>query len=460
MPRPSRRTLLRAAAAAPLAWSLRSSSEPPRPRNLLVLVADDLGRSSLPIYGNPDIATPAIDALAKQSVRFEKCYTPTAICLPSRSCMYTGLYPQKNGASGILPIRAEAATLPELLSRERCATALIGKLHVEPAERFPFEFLVPNTSDGFGDERAPGPYAKHLATFLASLGERRFCAFVNFVDPHRPFDGGDANATDDNLHAPAKLALPRSLIDTPQTREDLARYYFAIERLDAAVGKVLAALEKSGRANDTLVVFTSDNGPPFPFAKTTLYEAGIRMPFLVRWPGVVAPGVNTTFVSLLDLLPTALDAFGAERPAALDGFSLLPLLRAETRELRDAFVGTHEAHRNDATYPMRSLRVGNLKYILNLQPELEFQNFVGEVGYLIDSWKTAAQRDPKLAARFERMSKRPREELYDLQKDPYELDDLAAKPERAEDVAALRKRLHAWMQSMNDARLESWPFEK
>jgi N-sulfoglucosamine sulfohydrolase len=327
---------------------------------------------------------------------------------------------------------------------------MIGKLNVKPLEKFRFESWVrPKKA---GDAREPEPVERALREMLERFEGRRLALIVNLKDPHRPFPESheELDAGAPAPHDPARLSLPPSFHDTPEARGELARYYDVIGRLDRTVGRLLAVLDERGLAQDSLVVFTSDNGQPFPFAKTTLYEAGINLPFLARWPGVVDPGASSrAFVSLIDLLPTALETFGVAAPP-LDGRSLLPLLRGEVEGLREIVVGEHNEHLVGRPTPSRSLRLERFKYIRNFETGEDFQSNVLDHSATWRSWVRAARSDQRLRARMQRLVRRPEEELYDLERDPYELADLAGDPAQAATLADLRARLSAWMRDGRD----------
>ena len=460
----TRRDLLAAAAVAPLVANAACESpattasptpakpEPPRvPRHVVILVADDQSRTDMGCYGNRDCHTPNIDALAASGARFDCGYAVVGVCKPSRSAMYTGLYPHNNGAVGFVPVREDVATWCELLRSDVCATGMIGKLNVKPLAKFRFEKWV--APKKVGDARDGDEIALALREMIAGFEGRRMALVVNLKDPHRPFREPlrDADPNTPIPHDPAQVALPPKFADTPETRAELAQYYDFVWRLDRTVGSVLAVLEQTGLAQDTLVVLTSDNGQSFPFAKTTLYEQGINVPFLVRWPGVVAPGTTSrALVSLLDFLPTALDAFGLEAPTALDGRSLLPLLRGEVAQVRERFVGEHTEHLSGKPNPSRSIRDARFKYIRTYPAAEDFANTVLEFSMTWKSWIRAARTDAALRARMQKLMQRPPEELYDLDADPWEQRDLAEQPEHAETLARLRGELDRWMRESGD----------
>ena len=220
---------------------------------------------------------------------------------------------------------------------------------------------------------------------------------------------------------------------------------------------MLRLLDEAGRARESLVIFTSDNGMPFPFAKSTLYEAGINLPFIARWPGVVEPGsVSEAFVSLVDLLPTALDVAGSP-PPELDGRSLLPLLRGEARALREEVVGVLDELLVGDPTPCRSIRERRYKYIHNFRPENEFTSNILLHSDTWTSWQAAAESQPELARRMQLLVRRPREELYDLEADPFELQNLAGAPEHAAALERLRGALRDWMRRERDPVEAEWP---
>lgn len=462
----TRRDLLAAAAATPLLATVACQSVPdaspvaasaakakskPVPRHLIVLVSDDQSRLDMSGSGNPDCQTPNLDRLAQSGARFERGYVVVGVCKPSRSALYTGLYPHNNGATGFVPVRDDVRTWCELLQPETCGTGMIGKLNVKPVSKFRFEKWV--APKKVGDARTTDAVAGALREMIRGFGERRMALVVNLKDPHRPFREPlvDEDPATPIPHDPAKIHIPAKFADTPETRAELAHYYDFLWRLDRTIGAVLDVLEETGIAKDTLLVMTSDNGRPFPFAKTTLYEAGINVPFLVRWPGVIEPGTRSdALVSLVDLLPTALDMFGVDPQAPLDGHSLLPLLRGEVPSVRERFVGEHTEHLSGKPNPARSIRDARFKYIRNYPTAEDFANNVLEFSMTWKSWMKVAKDDPALRERMQRFMRRPPEELFDLQADPDELHDLAGDPAQAETLARLSRELDEWMRATKD----------
>ena len=450
----SRRAFLKGGLAAPFALKLgrgRAAEETERP-NILIIVSDDQGKLDLGCYGNRFCTTPNLDSLAQQGMRLTSAFTPTAICTPSRSALLTGLYPHRSGAYGFRSINPGVHTLPELMAKAGYRTGIIGKVHVSPLSQFPFDVLIEVGQLGFG--RDVHKYAGEVEKFLKETKDRPFFLMVCYADPHRPFpqkgiEKGPAAEVPDP-HDPRKVLIPPFLFDTPETRIEIARYYDAIRRMDQGVGLVLQALREQGKEKNTVVLFTSDNGMPFPFAKTTLYDAGINMPSLVRWPGVVEPAsVSDAMVSFIDILPTCLAIAGASVPKDIDGRSFLPVLRGERKEFRDAIFASHTDHARKPRVPSRAIRTRRYKYIYSFRPDLEFRNNAMNS----PTWRSLIERaktDPKIAARTRLLRFRPRHELYDLKSDPYELNNLAADSSHSAVLVALQVRLREWMQRQND----------
>jgi len=453
----SRRRFLQASLAAPLHLGLRqatartAATQRRRP-NILLITSDDQGKLDLGCYGNRWCTTPNLDRLAAEGMRFTRAFTPTAICTPSRSALLTGLYPHTSGAHGFLPIRPGIETLPSFMNRLGYRTGIIGKVHVGPDEQFPFDFRI--EADKLDHGRNITKYLEAVGDFLGTVRNEPFWLMVNYCDPHRPFprkgvkQGRAAEVR--NPHDPDKVLIPPFLIDTPETRIELAQYYDAIRRMDSGVGLVLDLLERTGYAANTLVMFTSDNGMPFPFAKTTLYDAGINMPFLARWPGVIQPGtVTDAMISFIDVLPTCVDLTGGSVPASVQGRSFASVLRGQRQSFRDAIFASHTDHARKPRVPSRAIRTERYKYIYNFRPDLAFRNNAMNS----PTWKSMLERaktDEQFAARVRAFQYRPREELFDLQADPYELTNLAGRPTHARILAHLRDRLMAWMRSVDD----------
>jgi uncharacterized sulfatase len=270
------------------------------------------------------------------------------------------------------------------------------------------------------------------------------------VCPHSPHVFWMEN---DGTYDPAQLKLPPYLVDTPQTREMRCKYYTDVSHMDQQLGEVLGSLATHGYDHaGTLLLFTSDQGAQWPFAKWNLYDAGIRVPLLARWAGKIKPGTTTdVLASLVDLLPTMLRVAGATEQITsnFDGRSFLPVLLGQSDRHDDTIFASNTGDGDMNRSPMRAVRTSRLKYILNLLPDAPFKTHISDGGgadglYYWRSWEALAKTDPHARGLVDRYRHRPAEELYDVQADPYELHNLVGDPAHAADLAQMRDRLQAW----------------
>jgi N-sulfoglucosamine sulfohydrolase len=438
---------------------------PKPPRNVLVLIADDLGLQ-VGCYGDPRARTPHLDALAKKGVRFTHAFAAVSSCSPSRSTIYTGLHTHTSGQYGLahashnFHTRPGVKSLPGVLNAAGYRTGIIGKIHVLPQSVYPFGVEVTAKLAGNRDVAA---LAREARKFFAA-GDKPFALVVGFGDPHRA-RVGFANhrsypGVKDLSFAPNEVTLPYFLPDQLDARKDLADYYQAVHRLDQGVGMVLDALKETKHTDDTLVIFLSDNGIPFPGAKTTLYDSGVHLPLLVSSPLQKRRGVvNSALVSWVDIMPTILDWAGAKGPGNLAGRSFLPILEEEKPKGWDVVYGSHQFHEVTMYYPMRMVRTRTHKYLRNLAHKLDYP-FASDL-YNSPTWQGILKRgDKSLGKRtVKQYVHRPLEELYDLEKDPHELKNLAADPKYATVLAEMRKRMRAWQEKTNDPWLVKYHYE-
>jgi len=432
-------------------------------RNVLLIVADDLGYD-LGCCGGM-LKTPVLDRLAREGSLFTDAYAAVSSCSSSRATLYTGLYSHTNGMYGLshdvhnFSLLDNVQTLPWMLKQAGYATALVGKLHVKPLALLDYDaWLLPEQA-GNRDVAAMGHAAGH---WMRVQGERPFFLTVGYSDPHRAGDPSQFGNTRDwpevkrERYDPRKMVVPSHLPDLPDVRADLAQYGEAVSRLDSGVGVLLQELAASGHADDTLVIFLSDNGRPFPGAKDNLYREGIRLPLIVRSPQQQKRHLhNRAMVSWIDITPTILDWAGAAAPAGyhflpLPGRSLLPILESENPAGWDRVFTTHSFHEINQYYPIRSLRTRRYSYFHNLEPTLEVP-IASDVA-LSPSWKAIVSTPGvQLGKRtLEAFRHRPAEELYDLAADPDEVTNLVADPAHASALAYLRAQLATWRTATHD----------
>ena len=425
-------------------------------KNVLLLIGDDHGLQ-VGCYGDRVAKTPNLDRLAAEGIRFSNAYCTTASCSPSRSVLLTGMHTHSNGQYGLAHAEHKQATLenvrslPRILKESGYKTGVIGKLHVNPESVYPFDL---NTSQGTMGNRNVQRMAELAKGFMAD-SEKPFFLLVGFADPHRAAQGfandRDYPSVESVKVEPVRVAVPAHLPDSPEVRADLAEYYQSVARLDQGVGLALKALEEAGKAKDTLVVYLSDNGMPFPGAKTTLYDSGIHLPLIVRSPAQSKRGiVNQAMVSWVDIAPTILEWSGAAPAPGMQGRSFLAVMEQENPDGWDMVFASHQFHEITMYYPMRAIRTRKHKMIWNLAHPLPFP-FASDI-WASPSWQhTRSRTDGRMGGRKrEDFLRRPEIELYDLEKDPNELRNLAFDRTNLELARGLHQRLVQMMRETKD----------
>ena len=423
-----------------LAASLGQAEAAKQP-NILIVIADDLNKDSVGVYGNKDVKTPNIDRLASQGMRFNLAYTSTAMCAPTRQQMYTGLYPVRSGAyPNHSKVKPGTKSLVHYLKALGYRVGLSGKRHFGPPSSFPFEQVSWKVD------------AKAIREFVARDEKQPFCLLVTSNSPHVPWSAGDASQYD-----PGKLTIPPYWVDTPEMRESLTRYYAEITDLDREVGECMKILRETKQEDNTAMIFTTEQGAQYPGCKWTCYENGLNVGFIVRWPGQVKPGsVSDAMIHYVDVAPTLVEMAGGEAIKGLDGRTFLGVLRGKTKRHNSATYGVHTqmyAIGSPPTgYAVRSIRAGKWKYIMNLNHKVTFKNALtqNDKENYWASWVRTAKTDPKAARLVKRYLNRPAEQLYDLSKDPHELNNLAGREKQAKVKARLKQQLQDWMTSQGD----------
>jgi N-sulfoglucosamine sulfohydrolase len=432
-------------------------------RNVVLLVADDLGLQ-LGCYGDKGAKTPHLDELAKQGVRFSHAFAAVASCSPSRSTLYTGLQTHTSGQYGLAHAthnfhsKPGVKSLPIYLREAGYRTGIMSKTHIIPKSVYDWDIEI--RANG----RNGAQMAKQASQFIAECGEKPFCLVLGYTDPHRAQKGfaneGKYPGLKKVTFTAKDVTVPDHLPDIPTVREDLADYYESVNRLDQGVGLLLDVLKKTGRDKDTLVIFLSDNGIPFPGAKTTVYDAGIHLPLIVYAPTQKNHGVvNNAMVSWIDVLPTILDWAGVKKPAQLQGRSFLPILEEEKPKGWDEVYASHTFHEVTMYYPMRAIRTRQYKYIRNLAHKLDYP-FASDL-YNSKSWQAIRERrDNRMGKRtVSQFVNRPLEELYDIASDPAEANNLINDPKYRKTAEELRQRVKQWQTKTGDPWLVKYEYE-
>lgn len=438
--------------------------------NFLLITADDLNYDSAGCYGCsiPDI-TPNIDRLAAEGMRFSNGHVNIAVCQPSRQSIMTGRYPHRNGAEGFEPIDEDVPTLQESLARAGYLNGIMGKeLHLKPDHKYCWDYYITEgeLASGAGIGRSPQKYYSYTKKFLEMAAEtdRPFFLMANSHDPHRPFAGSAGEKKSWGYDPPVftrriteeEVSIPDFLPDLPDIRKEVAQYYTSVYRCDQTVGTVLKALEESGFEENTLVVFLSDNGMSFPFAKANCYLNSTKTPWIVRWPGRVEGGAVDTshFVSGIDYMATILDAAGLPPVEGMDGCSFLPLLFSRQQTGREhVFTEFHETFAK-RRYPMRCVQNRRYGYIVNLWAGKEGPMRMDSTsGLTFKAMQKEAERDPEIAARVRMFAYRVFEEFYDLEKDPGALNNLIDDPSLQNEIDTMRLLLRRHMGETGDEAL-------
>lgn len=436
---------------------LLAASAPPegRPPNIVLIIADDLGCDDIGPYGG-FARTPNLDRLAAEGMRFDRAYVTASSCSPSRASLITGRYPHATEAPELhQPVPASQITFVEKLRAAGYWTAAAGKWHLGPALKGRFDEVREAKRDD------PSGCAGWLPSLEGCPADKPFFLWLAAFDPHRDYEPGAAEPP----HGLGEVAVPPELPDTPEVRADLARYADEVARLDQHVGAVLDELDRRGIAGETLVAFLSDNGRPFPRSKTTLYEAGIRTPLLIRWPGHVRPGTSCgALASTIDLAPTFLELAGVGVFPTGQGASIAACLADPSARPR-RFL---HAERNWHDYSARGRAVldGRFKYIRNDDASLPLTPPADAVRSptfrAMRKLRDEGKLDPACASTFG--APRPAEELYDLDADPRERRNLAGDPAHAGDLDRLRAELASWSRATGDgpppARLRPDEFDR
>ena len=439
--------------------------------NFMLITADDMNWDAVGAFGCPTAGTtPNIDRLAAAGLRFKHGHVTIAVCQPSRSALMTGRYPHRSGGEGFYHLRfQDVPILPAILRDAGYDVGILGKVpHSTPYQAFQWDMAHDQINLGQG--RNPEVYYQYARKFVQDAidSDRPFFLMANSHDPHRPFYGNDKAEWYGELDppavppsrtfAPAEVIVPGFLPDIPDVRLEIAEYYNSVRRCDDTVGRLLDVLDAVGVAENTLVMFLSDNGMAFPFAKTNCYLHSTRTPWVVRWPAVMQAGrVDTKhFIAGIDYLPTVLDAMGVDIPDGVNGQSFLPVLRgAEQAGCEQVFTQFHQtsARRN---YPMRCVQNARFGYIFNpwSDGERAFRN-ESQHGRSWQAMEAAAANDPALAARNHLFTYRVVEEFYDFEHDPNALNNLIDDPSYANEIQGLRNALEEWMVETDDPALNA-----
>ena len=440
--------------------------------NIILFVTDDHGMDALGCYGNNIIKTPNMDSLAANGVRFTQAYCTSASSAASRSVLLTGKYGHAIGAYGHthdyhhFSTFKDVRSLPVILSENGYFTGRIGKYHVAPESVYHFDKVYK------ANPRNTVEMAENCKEIFNS--EKPFFLYFCTDDPHRsgftekvddwrspnPFgnrkDGykGCTNI----VYSPDSVIVPSFLPDNKETREEIAQYYQSVSRVDQGMGKLLSYLKESGKADNTIIIYISDNGMAFPGAKTTVYEPGLKLPCIISSPFIKSKGItNDAMISWVDMTPTILDMAGINtKDEEFMGRSFLPVIEGESHEGWDRIFASHTFHEITMYYPMRVMRKGDYKIIWNIAHPLEYP-FASDL-WISSTWQSIYRNNLTHFGKRTTDSylHRPEFELYNLREDPDEINNLALKKDYTDILEQMKKELKEWQLKTKDPWYIMW----
>ena len=428
-------TLILGAAPGLMAGAQMEGARP----NIVFFLADDQSKFDHSAYGNEKAPTPVTGSFAKEGMVFDRMYTGQAICAPSRSMLYTGLNPIRNGCFvNHTEIRPGVESIAKYLGDLGYEVILAGKSHVGPAEQFQW-------TKRFQPVQVPGlprPWipVEEMDAFMANPGGKPFCMIIASEFPHSPH-------IKDTAFKPEDVKIQSFMEDSLASRKSYAEYYQSIVEKEKEFRAVLDMIDKHGLRDNTAVFYSDDHG--VYRGKFTVYDSGLNMAFMVRWPGKIKPGRTDALSSFADFVPTAIELAGGTVPEGLDGNSLLPVLSGESATNHDYVYGVahNQGIQQRHVFPQRSVHDGRWHYIVNFnsQEKIEADRAAGKpINYFFE-------------AGARKHASQPTEELYDTEADPDELNNLAGKEEVADVKARLRTALFQWLEKQGDYLGEDGP---
>jgi len=411
-----------------------SASSGPKP-NFILYIADDQAKTDYGVYGNEKVHTPGVDRLAKEGMLFQRAYATQGICAPSRSALYTGNFPLRNGCFlNHTPVREGTMSLVPELQKLGYQVILAGKSHVSPKKAFPWDqHWRPVKADlgqeGGQPERLP---IDRIRTFLQNE-QTPFCLVIASPLPHGPYPDKPDATLEDVQRLPYHPSPSRNWINKQ------AGYYENIREDNRQLVAVLESLDTSPHRDNTLFLYTADHGRP---GKYTVYEAGVNVPLVIRWaPQIKEDSRSQALVSLIDIFPTLIEAAGGEAPDA-DGRSFLSVLKGEEQTARNYTYSIAENQNIWMPYvfPARMVTDGRWKYVRNPNALSVHEANFGDNEAVNAFIRIGAEKFPD----------REPEELFDLNADPFEQQNLATDPAHAETLKRLSAELDRWMREQGD----------
>ena len=460
-------------------WSQKKSDknlDSSKPLNVVFILTDDQG-AHLSILGSKGISTPNIDALAGEGMLFTNAFASVPSCSPSRSSIMTGMYPHSNGhwRNTITPklsdddiqfgrqstivdkvgVHEYIRTLPEVLKENNYYTALTQKFHMSPPWKFPY-------NQRLNIQRKPLEYKENLAVFIdsANINQKPFFFQANISPPHRNYDS-QLKGFEHLIPDPKSIDVPAYLPDTPMMREDLSKYYACIQLADACVGAIIETLKAKGIYENTLIIYTGDQGEPYHRAKASPYFAGLHVPYVAVGPGIQKNIISDAFISHIDIMPTILDFIGLDIPNTVQGSSLQSIFVGDREKIegRKYIFGEHNSHGppREEHYPSRAIFDGRYYYILNTLPDKDYvlpADLAIEKAWGNKSYQATVEAKESHPEHYRLLrlleSGRPHEELYDIQNDIGQFNNLVEDKNLGDKLSELRSAVNKWRKDTGD----------
>lgn len=418
--------------------------------NIVFIIGDDISAEDIGCYGNTKIRTPNINRMAAQGMRFTNFYLTASSCSPSRTSILTGRYPHNTGAAELhTPLPDHLAYFPELLKKNGYYTVLSGKWHEGPNTRRAYDSLIVDRKlVGEGGEE------KWIDILKNRPKEKPFFFWFAPFDAHRDWSADQFRKPHDPNR---EVVIPPTLLDTPETRQDLASYYNEIGRIDFYIGELEKELNREGVLDNTIIIFMADNGRPFSGSKTRVYDTGMRTPFVIKWPKGI-PKSNSTcesMVSSIDIAPTLLELGKTPLSLTIQGVSFAKLLKNPTQLFRNYVFSEHNWHDYEAYE--RAVRTKDYLYLINLRPNLTNEGPIDAnqspsakalKSAMVEGQLTPIQQDVFLAPR-------PSEEFFDCLTDLIQEKNQIRNSTYTKQIVLLRGVLKEWQVKTGDTTPEN-----
>jgi N-sulfoglucosamine sulfohydrolase len=406
-----------------------------RPPNILLIVSEDHS-PHLSCYGDTVIKTPNLDKIAEEGILFRNAYVTESICSPSRSSILTGLYPCQNGQLGTAAhgyhLVGEVANIYQSLKNAGYRTGMIGKLHLKPEGSFPIDFhpIKESNYKKLGLRR----YSEFADSFMVKSSEP-FFLMVNLPDAHGDWEDRVEGRPANPVSVADVTTFPHIGLDNERLRGITTSYYNCILRMDECVGELMARLNQPGLRDNTLIIYLSDHGDQMGRGKVYLYEAGVKVPFIVSWPGKIPRGIESeALISTIDIVPTILEAAGLHNPGNLPGRSLSPLFKNPDKKIREYIFTERNCNARMFHYPQRAVRDNRFKLIYTLlenrgDPVAIYFHDRPDTYIGTPKLKEIEKAGGQLKRIYDILLYPPKIQLYDLENDPWEFNDLSGDPD-------------------------------